>query len=255
MATARLGDVGEVAAGETHGRQKRGRDQSARILELLAALNRLPHEPFGLFMLAGQLRRHPGQQEDAEAVEFVAWLDRGGARADVNAQRGFSREDRRLMRLAQGVELERRTLTGLGGLDEDGERATKIARSRLDHAAQIEELSAELIRREREDPGDQVPGLVGLSGRPGRPGCSREPAHPAVVAARQLSRARERGCGRGVPRARFVSTRRGFERGSDLFVGADARERLVPDAAIGVVVGAQRRCAQCSRAATRVKGT
>src|SRR6266480_906956 len=107
-------------------------------------------------MLAGQLRRHPGQRGDAEAVELVVWLDRAGAGADGNTLRGFSREGGGLSRLAQGVELERGAITGLGGLDQDGDGAAKVARSRLDHAAQIEELRAEPVRREREDSGDQV---------------------------------------------------------------------------------------------------
>src|SRR5262249_51182091 len=96
----------EVPRREPHGRQKRRGDQSGRILELLAALDCLPHEPLGTSMVAGQLCRHPGQQGNAEAVQFIVWLDRAGAGANGNTLPRFASEGGCLSSLAQRVELE-----------------------------------------------------------------------------------------------------------------------------------------------------
>ena len=105
----------------------------------------------------------------------------------------------------------------------------------------MQELRPRLTRRERERPGDQLAGALGLPGGPRRLGGGGEPAGSAALVGTQLGRADERRGGRGVSGARLIPTRRRLQRRGDLLVRGQRRQRLVPGAAVRVLVAAQRR--------------
>ena len=87
-----------------------------------------------------QLGRHAGQRGHTEAIGLAPRLDRAGPRADGRGLRVVAGVLGGLGRFGQHLERERRVLAGVGRLDQDGNGAAKVAGSRLDHAAQIQEL-------------------------------------------------------------------------------------------------------------------
>jgi hypothetical protein len=137
----RAGGVGQaVSENAPHGRHPGRPDQRARILELLCAPDRLWHELRGADVVARQLGRDTAQRSHAEAIGLAARLDRRGAPADGRDLGDVAGKHRPLGRFGQQLERERPVFARIGTLEQDGDGVAKVAGSRLDHAAQMQEL-------------------------------------------------------------------------------------------------------------------
>src|SRR5262245_53932354 len=87
---------------------------------------------------------------------------------------------------------------------------------------------------------DQASRAIRLSCLPGRLGGGREPTAQRSRVVGELCRALERSRGRSMAAAKLRALPRRLERGCDVFVSGQRRERLMPDATVGVLVSVER---------------